>query len=129
MPWQCSQCGVDGLDDSRGSCDCGYVKFPVGIAFVSDSTGKQVQMRIATTYGQASLNRLADPEVRFVSSEQFSVDKRVEQGGWAIRNLAWATNPLFLNGAPIPEEGAVLKEGDKLAIRGKFFNLTVRLLA
>lgn len=129
MPWKCPQCGVDGLDDGKGSCDCGFVKFPSGVALVADATGKELQMRLPTTFGQSSLKRLGDPDVQYVSSEQFKVEKRTEQGGWAISSLPWATNPLFLNDAPIPAEGSILKEGDKLSIKGKFFRITVRLLA
>lgn len=129
MSWKCPQCGVDGLDDGLGSCSCGYVRFPSGVAFTSDVTAKEVQMRVPTTFGQSSLKSLGDPDVKYVSSEQFKVEKRPDQGGWAILDVSWATNPLFLNGGPIPGEGAILKEGDKLSIKDKFFRLTVRLLA
>ena len=133
MPWKCPQCGVDGIDDSVGSHaieagGCGYVKFPPGIAFVSDATGKEIQARIPTTFGISALKMLGDPEVKYVSSEQFKLEKHTDQGGWSVTNVSWATNPIFLNGAPIPPEGIILKNGDKLAIKDKFFRLTVRLL-
>ena len=133
MPWKCPQCGVDGIDDSVGSHaieagGCGYVKFPPGVAFVSDATSREIQARIPTTFGTSALKMLGDPEVKYVSSEQFKLEKRTDQGGWAVTNVFWATNPIFLNGAPIPPEGVILKNGDKLAIKDKFFRLTVRLL-
>ena len=71
---------------------------------------------------------LRDPEVKYVSSEQFKLERHTDQGGWSVTNVSWATNPIFLNGAPIPPEGIILKNGDKLAIKDKFFRLTVRLL-
>jgi len=133
MPWKCPQCGVDGLDDALSSHaseagGCGYVKFPPGVVLVSDATGKEIQMRIPTTFGGASLKSVGDLDVKYVSSEQFKIEKRVEQGGWFITSIPWAKNPLFLNGAPIPMEGVLLKAGDKLSIKDKYFRMTVRLL-
>jgi hypothetical protein len=133
MPWKCPQCGVEGLEDSFGSHSieaggCGYVKFPMGVALVSDVTNKELQVRIPTTLGNSSLKMLGDPEVKYVSSEQFKIEKRIEQGGWAIHNVSWATNPLFLNGIPIPPEGAIMRSGDKLSIKDEFLRLTVRLI-
>ena len=66
--------------------------------------------------------------VRSFPREQFKVEKRKEQGGWAIVNLPWATHPTFLNGAPIDTAGVILKEGDRLSINGMFFQMTVRIL-
>lgn len=133
MPWKCPQCGVDGLDDAAWthpieSGGCGFVRFPPGVALVSDATGKELQARLPTTFGATALKMLGDAEVKYVSGEQFKLEKRLDQGGWAIVNVPWATNPLFLNGAPIRSEGEILKTGDKLAIKDKFFRLTVRLL-
>lgn len=129
MPWKCPQCGNDNTD-SMATCafGCGYIKFPPGVVFVSNATGKEIQARIPTTFGATALKTLGDPEVKYVSSEQFKLEKRTEQGGWAVVNVSWATNPLFLNGAPIPAEGAILKDGDKLSIKDKFFRLAIRLL-
>ncbi len=134
MPWKCPQCGVDGIDDSVGSHaieagGCGYVRFPLGVVFISDATGKEIQARIPTIFGTSTLRRLRDPEVKYVSDAQFKLERRADQGGWAVANIPHATNPVFLNGAPIPPEGVILKNGDKLAIKDRFFHLTVRLLA
>lgn len=134
MSWKCPQCAVDGLEDSQGSHaieagGCGYVRFPSGVSLVSDATGKEVLCRLPTTFGGLSLKLLGDPEVKYVSNEQFKLEKRVDQGGWAVVDIPWATNPVYLNGTSIPPEGALLKEGDKLSIKDKFFRLTVRLLA
>ncbi|MEI6297193.1 MAG: FHA domain-containing protein [bacterium] len=134
MPWKCPQCGVEGIEDSIGSHaiesgGCGYVKFPPGVALVSDATGKEIQARIPTVFGASALKILGDPEVKYISSEQFKLEKRADQGGWAVTNVSWATNPMFLNGASIPTEGVLLKNGDKLAIKDRFFRLTVRLLS
>lgn len=130
MPWKCPQCGNDNAD-SVTTCAFGdgYVKFPPGVAFVSDATSKEIQARIPTTFGASVLKILGDPEIKYVSSEQFKLEKRADQGGWAVVSISRATNPLFLNGTPIPPEGVILKNGDKLAIKDKFFRLTVRLLS
>ena len=128
MPWKCPQDGND-VADSLVTCPlCGYTNFPPGVALTSDATGKEVQARIPTTFGAAALKMLGDPEVKYLSTEQFKLEKRTDQGGWAVVNVSWATNPMYLNGAPIPPEGVILKQGDKLAIKDKFFRLTVRLL-
>lgn len=130
MPWKCPQCGNNN-DDAATTCAFGdgYVRFPSGVAFVSEVTGKEVQACITTNFGNSALKMLGDPEVKYVSSEQFKLEKRIDQGGWAVTNVVWATNPLFLNGSPIPPEGGILKNGDRLAIKDKFFRLAVRLLA
>ncbi len=129
MPWKCPQDGNDVADNLVTCPLCGYTNFPPGVALTSDATGKEVQARIPTTFGASALKMLGDPDVKFLSSEQFKLEKRVDQGGWAVVNVPWATNPLYLNGALIPPEGAILKQGDKLAIKDKFFRLTVRLLS
>jgi hypothetical protein len=128
MPWVCPQCGNSTPDDQSTCPLDGYSKVAAGVALVSDATGREVQVRIPTSMGAASLARLGDPEVKYVSGDQFKVERRPDQGGWAVVNSVLATNPLFLNGAPIPAEGVVLKQGDKLSIKDKFFRLTVRLL-
>jgi hypothetical protein len=133
MSWKCPSCGFEPIDDALSAHaietgGCGYVKFPAGVVLVSEATGKELQIHVSTTCGSASLKSLEDSEIRFVASEQFKIEKRTEQGGWAVINIAYAINPLFLNGAPIAVEGAILKSGDKLSIKDKFFRLTVRLL-
>ncbi|MEI6053367.1 MAG: hypothetical protein WCQ44_11740, partial [Opitutaceae bacterium] len=101
MPWKCPQCGVDGIADalSKHPIDaggCGYVRFPSGITLRSEKTGKEISVRITTTLGNASLTLLGDEEVRFMSSEQFRIIKNESMGGWAVENVSFATNPLFL---------------------------------
>jgi hypothetical protein len=129
MPWKCPQDGTD-VPDSANTCAlCGYVRIPSGIALRSDASGKEVQVRLGVTLGGSALRLLDDPDLKYVSSEQFKLEKRQEQGGWAILNVAYAANPAYLNGAPIADGGAILKEGDRLSIKDKFFRLTVRLLA
>ena len=133
MSWKCPSCGFEPIDDALSAHaietgGCGYVKFPAGVVLVSEATGKELQIQVSTTCGNASLKSLDDSEIRFVASEQFKIEKRIEQGGWAVTNVVYATNPLFLNGAPIVSEGVILKSGDKLSIKDKFFRLTVRLL-
>lgn len=133
MSWKCPQCAVDGLDDSFGSHaieagGCGYVRLPAGIALKSIASGQELEIRVAGSFGRRTLERLADPEINYVSSEQFSLDKRPADGGWAVVGVSWATNPTYLNGAEIPEGGSLLKEGDELSIKGKYFRLSIRLL-
>ena len=133
MPWKCPQCGVDGIDDalSKHPIDaggCGYVRFPSGITLRSEKTGKEISVRITTTLGNASLTMLGDDEVRFMSSEQFRIIKNESMGGWAVENVSFATNPLFLNGAAIEAAGRVLKDGDRLAIKGAKCPLLVTVI-
>jgi hypothetical protein len=132
MTWKCPNCGIE-VDDSAYSHaveagGCGYVKFPASISLSSEVTGKQLTLRLPTTLGQSSLKIFGDEEVRFASSEQFSLAKSLEAGGWLVKGISWATNPTFLNGAPIPAEGVVLKDGDKLTIRDRYLRLTVRIV-
>jgi len=131
MPWSCPECGVQGLDDSTNSHPveaggCGYAKVPAGVAFQSVVSGKEIQSRLTTTFGKSSLAGLADPDVRYVSTEQFKLEKRSD--GWAVTSIPWATNPLYVNGSQIPPEGVLLKQGDQLSIKGKFLLLNVMLL-
>ena len=134
MSWKCPQCGVDELDDaltshSTESGGCGYVKFPPGVVLVCDATGKELPVRVPVTLGSASLKSLDPTEIKFVSAEQLRLEKAVNRGGWVVFNVTYATNPIYLNGAVIPAEGALLKTGDKLSIKDKYFHLTVRLLS
>lgn len=128
MPWKCPQDANDVLDTVNICPLCGYVRFPPGIGLTADATGKELQVRLPATFGAAALKILGDPEVKFVSAEQFRIEKRPDQGGWAIVNIAWATNPVYVNGATIDGAGLLLKDGDHVSIKGKFFKLTVRML-
>jgi len=94
--------------------------------FQSVVSGKEIQSRLTTTFGKSSLTGLADPDVRYVSTEQFKLEKRSD--GWAVTSIPWATNPLYVNGSQIPPEGVLLKQGDQLSIKGKFLLLNVMLL-
>jgi hypothetical protein len=132
MAWSCPECGVQGLDDSTSSHPveaggCGYSKTPEGVALQSTTSGKEVRARLTTTFGKSSLKGLDDPEVRYVSAEQFKLEKRSD--GWTVTSIPWATNPLYVNGSQIPQEGVLLKQGDQLSIKGKFLLLNVMLLS
>ena len=129
MPWKCPQDGTDVPDGTNSCALCGFVRFPAGVALKSDVTGKELQVRVGTTLGSSALRICDDPEVRYVSAEQFRIEKRQDQGGWAISNIAAAANPLYLNGQPIDAAGVILKDGDHLSIKDKYFRLTVRSLA
>ena len=128
MSWKCPQDAND-VPDGVDKCPlCGFVRFPTGVVLKSEVTGKEIQVRLGSVFGHANLKLLGDDEVKFVDSEQFKIEKRQEQGGWALVAVSWAKNPLFLNGAAIDPVGAILKEGDRLSIKDKYFRLTVRLL-
>ena len=129
MPWKCPQCGTEVPDGSSACNSCPYVKVPLGIVIKSDATGKEIPVRVGAVLGSAVLKTLGDPEVKFVSAEQFKIEKRPDQGGWAVVNAALATNPMYLNGAPIDPAGAVLKDGDQLSVKDKHFRLTIHFLA
>ncbi len=128
MSWKCEQCGIDNDDATHTCCGCCFTKLPIGIALVSEETGKEIQCRISTTFGAASLKQLGDFGLKYASVEQFRIEKKNDQGGWFVSGISYAKNPTFLNGAEIPIEGSLLKPEDKLSIKGKFLNLTIRLL-
>ena len=128
MPWKCPQDANDVPDEVNKCPLCGFVRFPSGIVIKSDTTGKELQIRLGATFGRANLKILADPEIQYVSPEQFKIEKRQEQGGWAIVNLTWATHPLFLTGAPIDPTGELLQDGDRLSIKDKYVRMTIRML-
>ncbi len=128
MSWQCPQDGTD-VPDSADSCAlCGYARFPSGVVIWSETTGKELQVRLNVVLGGAALKILGDPDVKYVSSQQFKLEERRDRGGWAISSVPYAANPMFLNGAPIDPDGAILRDGDRLSIKDKFFRLVVRLL-
>ncbi len=128
MPWKCPQDGNDVSDELLACPHCLYVRMPTGVSLASDATGKKIEAHIETLFGALSLRRLQDPDVKFVSNDQFHLKCWVDKGGWAVVPVAYATNPSFLNGEPIDPNGALLKAGDKLSIKGKYFHLTVGLL-
>lgn len=132
MPWKCPQCGVGGIPDSLSSHlveggGCGYVHFPSAVIIRSEATGKELSVRVSGSFGSNTLKLLQDEDIKFVSSEQFRIEKREAEGGWLILNEPGAKNPMFLNGNPIRAEGMILKEGDRLSIKDKCLRLTARL--
>jgi hypothetical protein len=133
MSWKCPQCGVEGLGDaltahSIEAGGCGYSKFPAGVVLTSAAGGKELALRLPTMLGQSVLRTLDPVGSRFASAEQFRVDKSAARGGWVVHNVSHATNPTYLNGASIAAEGQVLKAGDSLSIKGKYLQLSIRLL-
>jgi hypothetical protein len=134
MPWTCPHCGVENLDDSSISHaiedgGCGYVRIPSGIVLVSEYSSKELPVRAPVTLGADALRSLKDPEVRFVSKNQFRLEKHRNMGGWVVFNIKYATNPLYHNGNAIPEEGCLLNPGDRLSIKGLHFHLSIRHIA
>jgi len=101
---------------------------PCGVVLVSDATGRELSIRLPTALGQASLKSLNPAEAKFLSRDQFRLDRGPERGGWIVQSDPYATNPLYINGGAIPPDGAVLKSGDVLSIKDKYFRLSVRLL-
>jgi hypothetical protein len=127
MSWKCEQCGIDNDEATHTCCGCCFTKLPIGIALVSEETGKEIQCRISTTFGAAALKQLGDSGLKYASVEQFRIEKKNDQGGWFVSGISYAKNSTFLNGAEIPIEGSLLKPEDKLSIKGKFLNLTIRI--
>ena len=133
MAWKCPQCGVEGLDDALGTHDissggCGFVKVPFGVALRSTVSEKEIEVRIPTVLGQLSMKVFADSDLKYASTEQFRLEKNLVLGGWVVTAISWASNPTFLNGAPLPSEGTLLRDGDVISIGDGFFKLAVRLL-
>lgn len=129
MSIKCPTCGRDDLTDGVRECpSCQHTFFPGGVALRAESTGVEIEVRVAATFGSAVLARLGDPDIRFVAGEQFRIEKRVADGGWAVINVPYAKNATYLNGAPVDPEGVILKDGDRLSIKDKRFRLAVRLL-
>jgi predicted RNA-binding Zn-ribbon protein involved in translation (DUF1610 family) len=128
MAWKCPECGKEPIDDSIGTCDvCGYRKFPAAVVLRCEASGKEIEIRLPGTFGNRSLARLEDPGLRFVSVDQFKLEKRLDAGSWAVVPAPGATNATFLDGQPIPPEGALLDDGSRLSIKDKHFFLTVIL--
>ncbi len=133
MGWICPQCGVDGIADTCHthaieSGGCGFVRIPSGVKIRSEKNSKEISIRVDTTFGQASLTHLNPDEAKFLSSEQFRIRKSTELAGWVIENISWATNPVYLNEVPVPAGGQLLKNGDRVAVKGTKFPLTVTLI-
>ena len=125
---------MEGLDDAltshaTESGGCGYVKFPPGVVLTCDATGRELTLHLPTTLGQSSLKVLDPSDARFLSPEQFRVDKVPERGGWVLAHIPYATNPTYVNGEPALAEGSLLNTGDSVSIKDKYFRLTVRLLS
>ena len=133
MSWKCPQCGVEGIDDAltRHAIEqggCGYVRLPAGITLISERTGKEISVRIATILGQSALKSLGDEEARFVSREQIRISRNDASACWVVENLSSATNPMFLNGSPIDPAGQALNDGDRLAIKGERLPMLVKVI-
>jgi hypothetical protein len=105
------------------------VRVPSGLALVSAVSGKEIQVRVDVTLGSGGFRQLDDPEVRYVSAEQCKLSKIAAMGGWIIQSVPYASNPMYINDAPIEPAGVLLREGDRLSIKGLYFRLSVRLLS
>ena len=125
MSWNCPQCGNESPGEASTCPFCTYARIASGLRLVSDETGRAVECRLTTVFGSRTLKRLGDTGLKFVSPEQFKVEKNVERGGWTVTHLSYAKNPTYLNGAPIAGGGSPLSEGDKLSIKGVHFQLSV----
>ena len=128
MSWTCPQDGNDVADDVPMCPRCYYPRLPMGVSLTSDATGKTIDAHVETLFGASNLKRLDETEAKYLSGEQFRLLPWVDQGGWAVVPVLSATNPTHLNDAPIEATGALLKPGDRLSIKGKYFKLTVGLL-
>lgn len=128
MSWNCPQCGNESPGELSICPFCSYARIASGLRLVSDETGQAVECHLATVFGSRTLARLDDSGLKFVSPEQFRLEKNLDCGGWTVTHLSYAQNPTYLNGAPIPGEGSSLSEGDKLSIKGMHFQLSVFLL-
>ena len=128
MQWICQVCERQNDPDKAQCPGCLNDRSPIGVELVSDESGKEVQCRINTVFGTGSLTSLGDSGIKYVSRDQFRVEKKTDHSGWIVAGVTYAKNPTYLNGVPIPEGGELLKEGDKLSIKGKFLNLTVRYI-
>ena len=128
MKWKCDNCGIEN-ELSQSTCPgCFNPRFPLGVGLISDETGKEIQCRISAVLGGRTLKKLGDSGLKYVSDEQFRLDKKPDLGAWVVTNLPGSKNPTYLNGAPIPDEGSQLKEGDILSIKGKALALTVKFI-
>jgi hypothetical protein len=126
--WICPQDGTS-VGEGASTCElCGYTRVPVGVSLRSEATGKMLTVRITSTIGQRALRLLDDPDGKYASAEQFRLLSPSDSRGWLIEDIPYATNPIFLNGAPIPADGAQLANGDTVSLKGKFLHLSVTLL-
>ncbi len=127
MDFQCPTCGTRRASEKDPCPACGFADVPQVIQLRSRATGRNLALRVAIDLGTSNLRELQDPELRFASPKQFHLERALDRRGWVLRNHGSAQNPTWLNDAPVPADGAVLKSGDVISIKGKKLFLEVVL--
>jgi len=103
-------------------CNQSFVR---GVAF--EGTTGSISASLPTQVGRALLARAIGDDARYASTTQFHVE-RSSDGSWLLRPVQAAQNPTFLNGCPVPPEGAPLREGDQVSLAGKAGVMKVRII-
>ena len=132
MYWKCLECATEtNLVSEDFFCKvCTQPKPVESIIIKSRNNGRTFPIRpnidkTKKVYGKTILQILNDPDIKYVSENQFAIWKS-DQGIW-VESVPGALNSTFCNGYQIPDGGLVLKHGDVLSIRDKFFFLEVNL--
>jgi hypothetical protein len=121
----CKSCGAVYVSAVLFCDACGHSDVPMAVVLASSVAGRTVEVRTAMEMGSRNLSALADPDLRFCSPNQFRLERSLTRGGWVVYPSNTAANPTWLNGVQIPEDGAVLSDGDQLSIKGKALMIQV----
>ena len=127
----CPNCGF-GQFEALGGCEaCGHGSVPTVLA-LKDRAGTivlSVRM-INLAVGARNLGKFQPPdELRgCAASDQFRVERSLENRIWMISQGGAALNPTWLNGSPVPSTPVPLRAGDVISIKGKVMFLTVEML-
>lgn len=124
MSRQCRNCGTT-IDPSSISCMVCHQSLVRAMRL--EGAAGTVELAIGTVVGQALLRRIVGDESRFATIAQFRIE-RDHGGAWHLRPAPEARNPTFVNGAPVPDAGHRLSDGDQVSLAGKAAHLTVRFL-
>ena len=116
MTWKCEIDGMLNALDESVCCGCGNVRFGKIILMAS---GSEITMSISTTVGRSLLKKINAEESRFASEPQFYLKQCRDRAGWVLEHESAAANPTYLNMTQVSLEGAVLKTGDAISIKGK----------
>ena len=126
MTWTCSKCGGSNADTTRICGDCGHVDY-YRLVLLGVSTSNRRAFTIDTPMTDRLLQALVGDDARFASPLQFTLRREAATGGWMLSHESAATNPTFVNGAPVVAGEIALNAGDAISIGPKRAKLSVVL--
>lgn len=116
MGWKCGECGQENKSDGPKMCEaCGHVEW--GLLTLKGDSGKELEFRLASTFGRSLWKTLSADAENLVSDSQFHLSRDDSFKSWCVIQCKGTPNVTTVNGSPCPDGTPIpLKAGDAIAI-------------